>query len=343
MVRVLRKKRSAEPGRRRGLGHGEESRAVPSACHQIAGSVATSWLFPRYILPMFLTLAEAAPHSLSIFDAAVALLTLTLLEIVLGIDNIVFIAILCGRLPEHQRAKARQIGLSLALITRIAFLSTITLIMGLAKAKLFTIGFLTRTIHENGTDISVPVDISGRDLILILGGLFLLYKAVHEIHAKVEGDASDQARTVESFSSPRTDSQPGSHGNIPAPTPQGPTKSVKFSSIILQILLIDIVFSIDSVITAVGMAQQLWIMITAVVISVGIMLLASGGIAAMIEKHPTLKVLALSFLMLIGVVLIADGFGQHIPKGYIYFSMAFALTVEVINIRVRAKSMMKPQ
>ena len=249
-------------------------------------------------------------------DSAVALLTLTLLEIVLGIDNIVFIAILCGRLPEHQRAKARQLGLTLALVTRVAFLSLITKIMGLAGTKLLTIPFLTEVHHTAEGDVTTALEISGRDLVLIVGGLFLIWKAVHELHGKIEGGED--------------------HGKSAG------GKTAAFGATIVQILLIDIVFSIDSVITAVGMAQRLEVMIAAVVISVGIMLAAAGTISAFIDKHPTLKVLALSFLMLIGVVLVADGFGQHIPKGYIYFSMAFALAVEVINIKVRARTLMKP-
>ncbi|MEK6700672.1 MAG: TerC family protein, partial [Planctomycetota bacterium] len=241
----------------------------------------------------------------------------TLLEIVLGIDNIVFIAILCGRLPEHQREKARKVGLALALVTRIALLATISLILSLATTPLFTVPFLTEPATHAATELAAgtvveraPLTVSGKDLILIIGGLFLLWKAVHELHAKMEGGE-----------------EAGKGG-----------KHAKFGAIIVQILLIDLVFSIDSVVTAVGMARELWIMVTAVVISVMIMMVFSGYIARFIDKHPTLKVLALSFLMLIGFVLIADGLGQHIPKGYVYFAMAFSLMTEVINIRMRVKS-----
>ncbi len=242
------------------------------------------------------------------FDSIAALFTLTLLEIVLGIDNIVFIAILCGRLPEHQRDIARRVGLALALITRIALLTTISVIVGLATKGLFTVPFLTEPAESGGE--RVPLSISGKDLILIIGGLFLLWKAVHELHAKMEGG------------------EDGEKGG----------KKARFWPIIVQILLIDLVFSIDSVVTAVGMARELWIMVTAVVISVIIMMVFSGFIARFIDRHPTLKVLALSFLTLIGFVLIADGLGQHIPKGYVYFAMAFSLMTEVVNIRMRVRS-----
>lgn len=227
----------------------------------------------------------------------ISLLTLTVLEIVLGIDNIVFISILAGKLPASQQNKARQLGLGLALITRILLLLSITWIMGL-KANLFTLfghGF------------------SGRDLILLLGGLFLLGKATHEIHDKLEGEDGTATGRV-------------------SPT---------FSGVIVQILLLDIVFSLDSVITAVGMVQQVGVMIAAVIIAVGFMLFFSGHISRFIEKHPTLKMLALSFLLLIGVVLVADGLGQHIQKGYVYFAMAFSVSVEALNIRMRSKAASK--
>jgi predicted tellurium resistance membrane protein TerC len=224
----------------------------------------------------------------------ISLITLTVLEIVLGIDNVVFIAILAGKLPPEQREKARRLGLSLALITRILLLLGITWIMGL-KAELF------RLFGHAFT---------GRDLILLIGGLFLIAKATKEVHEKLEGDDGHVSRKV-------------------APT---------FASVITQILLLDIVFSLDSVITAVGMVKQVGVMIAAVVIAVGFMLFFSGHISRFIEKHPTLKMLALSFLLLIGVVLVADGFGQHINKGYIYFAMAFSVFVEVLNLRLRSKS-----
>ena len=225
----------------------------------------------------------------------ISLLTLTVLEIVLGIDNVVFIAILAGKLPEGQREKARRLGLSLALITRILLLLSITWIMGLQKPWFSVFG------HA----------FAGRDLILLLGGLFLIAKATKEIHEKLEGEDGQVSRRV-------------------APT---------FASVIVQILLLDVVFSLDSVITAVGMARLVWVMIAAVVIAVGFMLLFSANISHFIERHPTLKMLALSFLLLIGVVLVADGFGQHINKGYIYFAMAFSVFVEVLNLRLRTKTL----
>jgi predicted tellurium resistance membrane protein TerC len=223
----------------------------------------------------------------------ISLLTLTILEIVLGIDNVIFIAILAGKLPREQQAKARQLGLSLALITRILLLLGITWVMGL-KATLFSL-------------LGHPF--TGRDLILLVGGLFLIAKSTHEIHEKLEGeDGGVTSRLAPSF-----------------------------AAVIVQILLLDIVFSLDSVITAVGMARYVGVMIAAVVIAVGFMLAFAGQISTFIERHPTLKMLALSFLLLIGVVLVADGFGQHINKGYIYFAMAFSVFVEVLNLRLRSK------
>ncbi|MBL9001370.1 MAG: TerC family protein [Phycisphaerae bacterium] len=236
----------------------------------------------------------------------IALVTLTAMEIVLGIDNIVFIAIVAGRLPREQREKARIIGLSLALLTRVLFLFTITLIMGLATTPLFSIPFLS----EPGPDGNkVASTVSGRDLILLLGGGFLIFKATYEIHNKIEGEE---------------------HG-------PGDRKAAGFWPTIGLILVIDLVFSIDSVVTAVGMAQNLTVMVTAVVISMIVMLAFSGYITRFIDKHPTLKMLALSFLLLIGVVLVADGLGQHISKGYIYFAMAFSLLVEMLNMGASRK------
>jgi predicted tellurium resistance membrane protein TerC len=246
---------------------------------------------------MLTTLATAAANFSNPFapeqlaDNLVALLTLTSLEIVLGIDNIVFIAILAARLPEHQRAKARQTGLGLAMLTRIIFLTTLAGIIGLANVKLFRVPLIDH-------------DLSWRDVIMLAGGLFLLGKATFEIHHKVEGDPMHAVNV----------------------------KAASFWPIIGQILLIDLVFSIDSVITAVGMAKNIWVMVAAVMISVGVMLAAAGAISSFIDRHPTLKMLALSFLVLIGVVLVADGLGQHISKGYIYFAMAFSLGVELLNI-----------
>jgi len=224
-------------------------------------------------------------------ENAIALLTLAGLEIVLGIDNIVFISILVAKLPAERQAAARRIGLLLAMGMRIALLLAISWVMGLTQ-PLFAI---------------LEHAFTGRDLILFIGGLFLVAKATWEIHDKIEG---------------------AEHG--PASV-----KAASFGQILAQIMLLDVVFSLDSVITAVGMARDVRIMIAAVVIAVLVMMVSAGSISAFIEKHPTMKMLALSFLLLIGVVLIADGFGQHVSKGYIYFAMAFSLFVEVLNIRVR--------
>ncbi len=230
-------------------------------------------------------------------NAWLALATLTALEIVLGVDNIIFISILCGRLPEHQRAKARNIGLMFAMLTRIGLLFTLTWMMTLT-APLFAV-----FAHE----------LSGRDLILIGGGLFLLWKSVHEIHNALEG--------VED----------GHEGGAAA------AATTTFGAVIAQIAVIDIVFSLDSVITAVGMVDELSIMVVAIVIAVGVMLVAAGAIGAFVDRHPTIKMLALSFLILVGVALIGEGWGFHIPKGYIYFAMAFSVAVEMLNLRLRAK------
>jgi predicted tellurium resistance membrane protein TerC len=224
-------------------------------------------------------------------DIWIALLTLTGLEIVLGIDNVIFIAILAGKLPVAQQARARSVGLSLALITRVLLLLSLAWIIRLT-APLFTV---------------FGQEISGRDLILIVGGLFLLAKSTYEIHDKLEGDEH--------------------HGAGRA--------AVSFASVIVQIMLLDIVFSLDSVITAVGMVDQVAVMIAAVVIAVGIMLVASGPISAFVDAHPTVKMLALSFLLLIGLSLLLEGLDQHIPKGYIYFAMGFSVFVEMLNLRLR--------
>ncbi|AOS44414.1 Integral membrane protein TerC family protein [Lacunisphaera limnophila] len=227
----------------------------------------------------------------------ISLLTLTALEIVLGIDNVIFISILAGKLPKDQQAKARQTGLMLALVTRILLLCSITWVMSLTKV-LFVLPVM-------------QVDVTGKSLILLIGGLFLIGKSVMEIHEKLEGE--DGHATSGS-------------------------KGASFQSTIIQILLLDIVFSLDSVITAVGMANQLWVMITAVVIALGVMLAFAGAISDFVNRHPTLKMLALSFLILIGVMLVGDSLGHHIPKGYIYFSMAFAFGVEMLNLKLRAKA-----
>ncbi len=276
-----------------------------------------------------------------ILDAGAALVTLTAMETVLGIDNVVFIAVLSGRLPEHQRAKARQLGLGLALVTRVLFLMTVTWIIGAANSKLFTIPILDHMV-------------SGRDLILIIGGLFLIWKATHEIHNKLEvheevvgvvgkaelgvGAIAPKAAVAGGAGAEQVEIVAA--GNV-APVARAIDPKAKprsFKQTVAQILVIDIVFSIDSVVTAVGMAQQLWVMVVAVMISVGIMLIFAGKISAYVEKHPTLKMLALSFLLLIGMVLVADGLGQHISKGYIYFAMAFSLAVEVLNLVAKGRS-----
>jgi len=224
----------------------------------------------------------------------IALATLTILEIVLGIDNIVFISILAGKLRVEDRARARKIGLSLAMFIRIALLWSITWVMRLTTPWFVTFG----------------TEISGRDMILLVGGLFLIGKSTHEIHEKLEGEEG--------------------HGSAKV--------AASFVGIIIQILLLDIVFSLDSVITAVGMANDLAVMVLAVIIAVGVMLVSAGAISDFVERHPTIKMLALSFLLLIGVSLIGEGLDQHIPKGYIYFAMGFSIFVEMINLRVRARA-----
>lgn len=229
-------------------------------------------------------------------ENGIALITLAVLEIVLGIDNIIFISILAEKLPENQRAKARQLGLGVALITRILLLLSLSWIIKL-ETPLFTL-----PIFEIG--------ISGRDLILLGGGLFLIAKATHEIHDKLEGKHGEASAKV-------------------APT---------FLATIIQIGLLDIVFSLDSVITAVGMVDEIIVMIVAVIIAIVIMLFASGPISDFVSRHPTVKILALSFLLLIGTALIAEGFHQHIEKGYVYFAMGFSVFVEMLNLRMRAKS-----
>ena len=228
-------------------------------------------------------------------EAWIALATLTALEIVLGIDNIIFLSIIVGRLPEKQRGKGRIIGLGLAMLTRIALLLSITWVMGL------TGGLFTVLDHH----------VSGRDLILIGGGLFLLAKSTQEIHQSLEGNEEEIKKS-------------GSVGT--------------FAVTMLQIAVIDIVFSLDSVITAVGLAKNVEVMIIAIMISIGIMMLAAKSISDFVEEHPTIKMLALSFLILVGVTLLAEGAGFEIPKGYIYFAMAFSVSVEMLNIRLRKKT-----
>jgi predicted tellurium resistance membrane protein TerC len=223
-----------------------------------------------------------------------SLLTLTTLEIVLGIDNLVFIAVLVEKLPPHQQATARRVGIALALITRLMLLSAIAWIIGLTEPVV--------TIFAHA--------LSWRDIILVAGGLFLLYKGTMEIHERLEG------------------AEGGASAKVPA----------AFAAVVIQIAILDIVFSLDSVITAVGMADHLWIMVTAVIIAVIIMLVASGPVSTFVARHPTVKMLALSFLLLIGMALIADGFGVHIPKGYIYAAMGFSVFVEALNLLARRRA-----
>jgi len=226
-------------------------------------------------------------------ESWIALATLVALEIVLGIDNIIFISILVGRLPVEQRNKARQLGIGLAMLTRLALLFSLVWIMGL-EAPWFSI---------------LDNDISGRDIILILGGLFLLAKSTHEIHDSLE--ISQQTEEV--------------------------SRHARFFSILAQIAILDVVFSLDSVITAVGLVQHLPIMVIAIILSVGVMLFAARPIGLFVDNNPTIRMLALSFLLLIGFTLIAEGFDVHVPKGYVYFAMAFSIGVELLNIRVRRK------
>jgi predicted tellurium resistance membrane protein TerC len=227
-------------------------------------------------------------------QAWIALITLTALEIVLGIDNIIFISILVGKLPHKQRNKTRILGLGLAMITRIILLLSITWVMKLTSPlfRVFTQG------------------ISGRDIILIIGGLFLLWKSTREIHDSLEGEETEIKAKI----------------------------AVSFIGILTQIALLDIIFSLDSVITAVGLVKDVAVMILAIVIAIIVMMFSSGAIGDFVEKHPTIKILALSFLVMIGVTLIAEGFEFHIPRGYIYFAMAFSVTVEMLNIKVRKRS-----
>jgi predicted tellurium resistance membrane protein TerC len=224
----------------------------------------------------------------------IAFATLTVLELVLGIDNIIFISILSGKLPAEQQSRARFIGLSLALGMRVLLLLSLSWIIGLTE-PLFSVAGKA---------------ISGRDLVLLIGGLFLIAKSTHEIHGSLEGEEGHGSKRVYS----------------------------SFASVIVQITLLDIVFSLDSVITAVGMVNNIWIMIAAVVISIIAMMFFAKPIGDFVQRHPTVKMLALAFLLLIGVTLVAEGFGQHIPKGYIYFAMAFSVLVEILNMKLRKKA-----
>lgn len=233
-------------------------------------------------------------------DNLIALLTLTLLEIVLGIDNIIFISILTGKLPACEQARGRNVGLAFAMLTRIALLFSITWVMSLTKP-------LFSAMHH---------EVSGRDLILILGGMFLMAKSTQEIHNKLEGEEHEEKK--------------------------GSVGKASFVSVIVQIMILDIVFSLDSVITAVGMSNHIEIMVLAVMIAVGFMMIFSGAISHFVHKHPTIKMLALAFLLLIGVTLMAEGFHNHISKGYIYFAMAFSVFVEMLNLKMKKPSSAKP-
>lgn len=226
----------------------------------------------------------------------IAFATLTVLELVLGIDNVIFISILAGKLPAEQQSKARFIGLTMALLFRVILLFSLSWVMGLT-APLFTLPVVNQAV-------------SGRDLILIIGGLFLIAKSTHEIHGSLEGEEGHASKKV----------------------------YASFASVIIQISLLDIVFSLDSVITAIGMVDRVAIMIAAVIVSIIAMMLFAGSIGAFVQKHPTVKMLALAFLLLIGVTLLAEGFHQKIPKGYIYFAMAFSVIVELLNMRLRKKA-----
>jgi predicted tellurium resistance membrane protein TerC len=226
-------------------------------------------------------------------DNLIALVTLTALEVVLGVDNVIFISILAGKLPQADQARARRLGLAAAMVMRILLLFSLAWIVRLTDPLFSVLGR----------------GISGRDLILLGGGLFLIAKATLEIHEKLEGVEGERSARV-------------------APS---------FGAVIVQIMLLDIVFSLDSVITAVGMAESITVMVIAVVLAVGIMMISAGTVSEFVQRHPTVKVLALSFLLLIGMSLVGEGLGQHIPKGYIYFAMAFSVFVEMINLRVRAQ------
>jgi predicted tellurium resistance membrane protein TerC len=244
------------------------------------------------------------PKDTSLLAALIGLLTLALMEIILGVDNIIFLAILAGKLPEAERPRARRFGLIAALVTRLMLLLGLSWIMGLTK-PLFTLPALPmfNTLEARG--------ISGRDLVLLLGGLFLIWKSVREMHHKVESASHDGSK---------------------------PVKTSSFWNVIFMIAIADIVFSLDSVITAVGMVDEVWVMMVAMVIAMFIMMIFAGPISNFVDKHPTVKILALSFLVLIGVILMAEGLGQHIDKGYIYFAMAFAVIVEIINLQFRRKA-----
>ena len=271
------------------------------------------------------------------FQAISALLTLTAMEVVLGIDNVVFIAILCARLPEHQQRLGRRLGLAAALVTRIMLLCLLfwmldpensfftSVLFSLTDQLGFPAAWLTSRPEmvndaawlatEAGAAYEAVRNFTVQDLILFFGGMFLIGKSVHEVHDVLDGEEADKQTGI----------------------------SVSFTGVLIQVALLDIVFSLDSVITAVGMAEQLWVMVTAIIIAVGVMLLFADRISGFIENNPTLKMLALSFLILIGVMLTAEAMGMHIHKGYIYFAMAFALLVEMLNMRARRRRVRKAE
>ncbi len=246
-----------------------------------------------------------------------ALLTLTTLEVVLGIDNVVFISILAGKLPEDKQGKARTVGLLLAMVMRLALLGAAYWVVKLSE-PFFHLPWPTETItNDAGEAVTRGIGISGKDILLLLGGLFLIAKATWEIHHMVEDG--------------------GAHANDPEVRPGMTRKAVSFASVLTQILMLDLVFSIDSVITAVGMTSNYWIMATAVVISIAVMLAFAGPISRFVNTHPTMKTLALAFLILIGVLLVADGVHQHLDRGYVYFAMGFALAVELVNLKAGSR------
>jgi len=257
-------------------------------------------------------------------QALISLFTLTILEIVLGVDNIIFISILAGKLPPEQQGKARTIGLALALITRVLLLMSIFWLTKLT-APLFTMPFLKEHAHSYAMsfvglpmlfeiEVAMPLKMTGQRLVLLLGGLFLIWKSVKEIHGNLEGEQHGTSSKVKAV----------------------------FSAVLIQIVLVDIVFSLDSVITAVGMADKIGVMIAAVIIAMGVMLFSAKAISDFVNEHPTIKMLALAFLLMVGLVLVGEGCGQHIEKGYIYTAMGFAFAVEMLNMRARKKSHAKP-
>jgi predicted tellurium resistance membrane protein TerC len=268
------------------------------------------------MMSTFLLLSLADPEQVAFWSLAglAALGTLTLLEIVLGVDNIIFIAILTGRLPEEKRARTRMLGLAGAMVMRLVLLALAWLVMKL-QTPLFELPWFTQQVTDPKTHelVSAPIGISGKDLLLLVGGLFLIAKATYEIHHMVD--------------------HPDHAGRAGGGASGGRSKAVTVASVLTQIMLLDLVFSLDSVITAVGMTSNYWIMCTAVVIAVGVMMAFANPIANFVEKHPTIKTLALAFLVLIGVLLVADGLHQHLSRGYVYFAMAFSLGVELINIK----------